>query len=232
VSFSLIESGGASYGQLILRDITERKQELETLQRSLDEREILLRELHHRVKNNLQFIQSLISLQLDYEGEEAQTALLKTKARVAALSAAYLTIADNPENLLLDLPLYLNEICSFEKTEAIQSGTILDIALSCDDIHINLDSAVLLGLMLRELVENSRIHGYDRDAFGRVEVRFIRNGETAVLSVQDFGCGLPDPRREGLGLRIVDALSKQLSGSLTLRNEPPGTHAVIQFPMS
>jgi len=89
----------------------------------------------------------------------------------------------------------------------------------------------LLGLVLRELLENSATHGYGGGS-GKIEVRFLRDGNEAVFSVRDFGAGIPTARREGLGLRIIDALARQLSGSLIFQDAAPGASATIRFPLT
>jgi PAS domain S-box-containing protein len=236
-SMAIAESGGTKLAQVILRDATERRQQLRLLQESLDEREVILRELHHRVKNNLQFIESLIELQRGSAGSEANAALAETQGRVAALSAAYLAVADRPETLIIEAPAYLRTICDLAQNAAYAAGTKLDIALRCEDIPIGLDAAISIGLILRELMDNSTRHGYGRGIAGVAEVSFERaQGEKdegkIMLSIRDFGTGLPEGWKEGLGLSIVRALTDQLSGTLELREAKPGLSAVLLFPSS
>ena len=237
LSLSVVASGGTHYVQAILRDITERKRQLRLLQESLDEREILLRELHHRVKNNLQFIESLIELQKSSVGSEAKAALAKAQSRVAALATAYLAAADRPETLIIETPAYIRAVCDLAQNAADAEGTRLAITLSCEELPIGLDAAISIGLILRELLENSAQHGYGKGKAGAVEIAFAHvleegNRGTVRLTVRDFGIGLREGCEEGLGLSLVRAMTAQLSGTLELAKATPGLAAILRFPIA
>jgi two-component system, sensor histidine kinase PdtaS len=229
---AVVDSGGEQYTQVILRDITERRRQMLLLQESLEEREILLRELHHRVKNNLQIIISIIALQRANASREADAALQKTGDRVEALAAAYLAAADRPESLVIDIAAYLRTICDLVRDQAAAAGTRLSIDLLCEDLDIGLNAAVNLGLLVRELAENSAAHGYGPGAAGRLELRFVREEGSAVLELRDYGVGLPLDYAEGLGLSLARAFASQISGELLLRSMDKGTLASLRFPLS
>jgi PAS domain S-box-containing protein len=232
MSLSIIEAEGTRYVQAILRDVTERKRELLLLRESLEEREVILRELHHRVKNNLQYVQSLIGLQRDSATPEADRALAKIQDRVSALALAYLAAADRPETLIIDAPVYLLAICDDVRNAAILEDTRLDISLECEGLPIGLDAAISLGLILRELLDNAAQHGYGPGGEGPVQVSFSRSEGGAVLSVRDRGSGPAEGWRDGLGHTLARALASQLSGSLELSVEKPGFSAILAFPLA
>jgi PAS domain S-box-containing protein len=216
----------------ILRDITDRVRTEQDLRRALEDREILLRELNHRVKNNLQFLDSLIELQKGYEGEASRKALSSTQSRVAALATSYLLAADSADSFNIDAPSYLGAICSQIRGEAESMEVRFPVELDCAPIPISLDSAVPLGLLLRELLINSAVHGYGPGSGGKAMVGFKFDGQEAELSVRDFGRGWDEPRPEGLGLMIVRALCGQLGGSLSFEAGDPGLVVRVRFPLA
>lgn len=199
----------------------------------LDDRELLLRELHHRVKNNFQYLDSLIELQKGGASADVAAALSNIQARIAALAAAYLINADRPESLRVDARDYLTALAG-----KVVDGAGVELVIEAEDIPVSLDSAVPLGLLFHELLTNAVRHGYagKRGYAGghgdRVAVRFYRDGETAVLEVRDFGTGLEAGTADGLGLTIVRALVAQLNGGFSLENREPGVIAEARFPLA
>jgi len=231
ISISLLQLGDRSMYQAVIRDVSERKRNDHMLREALEDREILLRELHHRVKNNFQFLESLIELQKGGETAEIRTALSKIQSRTSALAAAYLITAENPETLRVDVSEYLN-VLSSQVVDSSVVGTRFDVIVDCEDIPLSLDSAVSLGLLFRELLTNAIHHGYGEDTGGRIDVSFVRHGNEAVLGVRDYGKGLPAENGEHLGLTIVRALVSQLNGTFSIASADPGTFAEARFPLS
>jgi len=231
ISVSPIRLGDRTAYQAFIRDVTERKRAEALLRRALDDREILLRELHHRVKNNFQFLESLIELQKGVEPEEAREALAKIQARTAALAAAYLVTADKPDSLKVDVSDYLG-VLTAQVCDSAFVGSRFETDIESDDLPLSLDLAVSIGLLFHELVENAVNHGYRDLPGGVLRIRFKREGNEASLTVRDFGRGLPDGAPDGLGLTIVRALSQQLNAALRLEPAEPGTLATIRFPLT
>lgn len=216
-----------------IRDITERKANEVELRNALDDRELLLRELHHRVKNNLQFLDSLIELQKGVEAEYAQRVLSTMQSRIAALAASYLVAAETPESMRIDTLDYFGRICSQLRDESRQAGILLQVELEAEAIPLSLDVAVPLGLILRELLNNAAVHGASGRELSLAKVSFVREGSRAELRVTDFGPGLIGLGTEdGLGLTIVRALVRQLSGELGFEDGKPGLIAGASFPLA
>ena len=216
----------------ILRDITERKREETELRMALEDRELLFGELHHRVRNNLQLMDSLIELQKSYEVPEAAAALSKVQSRLSALAVSYLITSDSPGALRVDSQRYLGLVCSLCREEAVSRGVRLTTNLEAETFLIPLDAAVPLGLVLRELILNSAVHGYGAGGEGTVEISFIRKGSRAELRVADNGRGTAEAAREGLGLTLVRALVAQLGGDFRLEGGSGWTAANASFPMA
>ncbi len=216
-----------------LRDITQRKANEVELRTALDDRELLLRELHHRVKNNLQFLDSLIELQKGVEAEYAQRILSTVQSRIAALAASYLVVADTPESMRIDSREYFGLVCSQIRDESRQDGIVLTVELEAEAIPLSLDVAVPLGLILRELLNNAAVHGLGGRAEGQARVSFTLAGARAELRVMDYGPGLGAlGRGDGLGLTITRALVKQLRGQLSFEDGRPGLVARASFPLA
>lgn len=216
-----------------VRDITERKAGELELRNALDDRELLLRELHHRVKNNLQFLDSLIELQKGVEAEYSQRVLSTVQSRIAALAASYLVASETPESMRINTRDYFGRICSQLRDESRQAGIVFTVELEAEAIPLSLDTAVPLGLILRELLNNAAVHGSTDHEKSLATVKFRRQDSRAELRVSDFGPGLLSMGgEEGLGLTIVRALVRQLSGEIVFEDGKPGLVVRALFPLA
>ena len=231
VSISPLVLGERRMYQALLRDVTERNRNDSLLRDALEDREILLCELHHRVKNNFQFLESLIELQKGGEPDDIRHALSKIQSRTSALAAAYLITAERPDSLKVDIREYLN-VLSSQVVDGTDVGSRFEVDIDCKELPLSLDVAVSLGLLYREILTNAVIHGYEHAALGRIDVRFGREGNLAALRVRDYGKGFPDGAADGLGLTIARALVQQLNGTLGIEPRSPGTSVEALFPLA
>ncbi|PKL23452.1 MAG: hypothetical protein CVV47_14530 [Spirochaetae bacterium HGW-Spirochaetae-3] len=231
ISLSAVRLSDRQLIHAFIRDISERKRNDKALRDALDDRELLLRELHHRVKNNFQFLESLIELQKGGTSGDVTVALSRIQSRTSALAAAYLIAADRPETLRVDIREYLN-VLSSQVIDVASVGTRFEAVVQADDIPMSLDSAVSLGLLFHEIIANAVYHGYGEGRGGRIDIRFLRDGGDAVLEVRDYGRGLRDGTADGLGLTIVRALAAQLNGTVRIVQEAPGTLVESRFPLA
>ncbi|MFA6506929.1 MAG: PocR ligand-binding domain-containing protein [Treponemataceae bacterium] len=215
------------------RDITDRKTNEEKLARSVEEKEILLRELKHRVKNSLSIVSSLLSLNKDLiTDEQASRVFLEAIGRVKSVSAIYeqLNVSESLDRI--DIDVYIHSLIEMiDKTFTLGQGKIRFIA-NLQKIPISLKSAVPIGLILNELITNAIKYAYTGDETGEVRITLERSGNSATLRVADDGRGLPkgfDPERtESLGLRISSMLAVQLGGNLSFEKNK-GTTAAVTF---
>ncbi len=215
-------------------DISARKAH-EALQRTaLLEKETLLKEVYHRVKNNLQVVSSLFNLQLRALPEGVARATLRQSAdRVRAMALVHekLCRSDNLESI--DIVAYVRELCDslVAATGAGERGIAVDLEI--EPIEIGLDASVPLGLLLNELICNSLKHAFPDGRAGSVRVRLARDGAgQALLEVRDDGVGLrseaQDARGGSLGLRLAVSLARQLGGTLQFQSNG-GTTASLAF---
>ena len=214
--------------------IAERTQELN---RSLQEKELLLREIHHRVKNNLQIISSLLSLQMKKIYDPAAKESLRTSlSRIRSISLIheklYLTGRQAPNN---DLGTYLHDLAAeIFRLHSISPERIrLDLDLA--NVEIDFDRLIHLALIFNELLTNTFKHAFPLNESGVVTIRLRQRLNQVILTVQDNGRGLPDhfllETTATVGLQLTSNLIRQAKGQFNLLRNAPGTEAVVAYPL-
>jgi two-component sensor histidine kinase len=192
--------------------------------------EIMLRELQHRMKNNLQVIVSFLALQgRESASEEARERIGRVMDRVMAIGLAHDQLSFKKSASSVDMGDYLKALCA--NIDPRRPNLTIDTEFEA--VSIPLDRAVPIGLILNELVTNSVKYAFDEEG-GVINVTFRVNetiGE-AELRVRDNGRGMGPARVGSLGLRLVESLSRQLGGRLTTPEVPKGTTTVLTFPYS
>ena len=207
----------------VARHHAEREQVLEE---SLREKEVLLKEIHHRVKNNLQVISSLLQLQAGYlESDETRRVFEESQGRIRSMALVHEKLYQSKDMANIDFGDYLRDLVtgligSYRATHAERVGIEIDAA----SVQLDVDRAIPCGLVVNELVTNSLKHAFPNGRVGRVRVRLSGGGAVPIkLTVQDDGVGWPDgfdpAHSASLGLKLVHILAKQLHAGLTLGNE-------------
>ncbi len=216
-------------------DITARKRAEETLRGSLVEKETLLREIHHRVKNNMQVVSSLLSLQTSNVQDQQHRVLFEecqTRVRTMALIHEKLYSTGNLASL--DGAEYLRDLLKMLARSYLPSRSDVNIDLEVEPLVLDIQVAIPVGLILHELVTNALKHAFAASrAGGTLRVSFARAADGRLrLEVGDDGPGLPrdfDPARaRGLGFRMVQNLVRQLDGELTVHGSG-GARFVVEF---
>ncbi len=220
----------------ISEDITEAKQAALQIQAALQEKEILLREIHHRAKNNLQIISSLLRLQADQIKSRKYARVFKdASSRIQAMSLIHEGLSQSNNLAAVDLKQYLHNLISNLFHSYGVNPKSIRASICAEGIHLNLDEAVLCGLIINELVTNSLKYAFPKGRSGRVDVHFKQTPTHTQLRVSDNGIGLPHnfdfKETQSLGLQLVAALTEQLQGKIELRNKL-GTTFIITFPRS
>jgi PAS domain S-box-containing protein len=232
----LLDDAGAVNGAVhIMYDVTERKRAEEQIRESLGEKEILLKEIHHRVKNNLQVIMSLLRHQAEYaQDQKIHDIFLESQSRIKAMSFIHEKLYQSDNLAKVDLRDYISSLAknlfSTYKVNAAQ----IQMAVDADDISLGVDTAIPCGLIINELVSNSLKHAFPDNRTGRIAitVRTVRPGELELV-VGDDGVGIPMDldiiNAKSLGLHLVTLLAKnQLRGHIEMmRNR--GTSFRIRF---
>ena len=227
-----IQFQGSSALFINVIDITERKKNESLLESSLAEKEILLKEIHHRVKNNLQIISSLIVLQEQYVKDDRILHVFKDfQSRIKVMALIHQTLY-NAENVSkIHLSKYIkNLVDNLFKVYSAHSKQI-KLELNIDNIDFNLDNANACGLIINELVSNSLKHAFSKDDEGKIIVTLKKMDQNKILlDVYDNGVGFPDDidynNSDSLGLKLISTITKQMNGKISIeRNE--GTHVKI-----
>jgi PAS domain S-box-containing protein len=218
----------------VIDDVTERKQALEHIKTSLHEKEVLLKEIHHRVKNNMQVITSLLSLQSkSITDEQALSVFQDSQNRVKSMALIHETLYQSKDLSRINFAEYLQKLVAHVSRSYRIRPEAVRISINVDDISLPIDMAVPCGLIINELASNSLKYGFPADARGEVNITFGRAGSHYILRVSDTGVGLPkdfDPiSGKSLGMKLVNMLTGQLCGELECRNGV-GTTFEIKFP--
>jgi len=202
------------------------------LEASNELKENLLREIHHRVKNNLQITSSLMNMQKrKLTSKEAITALEDSQTRILAIALTHQKIYQEKDSKAVNLRDYLNDLMEHEKK--ILSSFSYEI--DCPDISIDLDHAVPLALIISELVTNAVKHAYpDATKYNELRIEVTRlNSDNISLTILDNGKGLPEGfdigNAEGIGFEIIRALCRQISAKLTYQSNDKGTQFNLVF---
>jgi PAS domain S-box-containing protein len=229
----LVEIGGERLLLSLVLDITQRKETEERLRHALADKETLIREVHHRVKNNLQILCDLLFLQGDLlQGEEGKAAIEDAYRRVFAIARLHEQLYQSLESGQVNLGEYLGRLIrGFEQLSA-RVRIVLDAP--GDPVFMDVDRAIHTGLVVSELVTNAQKHAFPGTGTGEVRVRLRPVGDDVELEVQDDGRGLPPgldvEQVASLGLRIVHILSRKLGAVLEIRSSDPGACFAVRFP--
>ena len=219
--------GGLEGTVLLAQDISERKAADEKIRRSLEEKEILLREIHHRVKNNLQIVSSLLNLP-ESAGDSARLdrSIRESRDRIRSMALIHEQLYRSDDLARVDFAEYVERLLDSLVRSHGEIGKAVEFEVDVASEPLELDRAIPCGMIVNELVANALEHAFPEGA-GRVRIAFA-NGRQGRLEVRDDGVGLPEGFAAGgtLGLRLVEALAGQLGGDLVLESDA-GTRAVV-----
>ncbi|WP_377474964.1 MAG: PAS domain S-box protein [Microcoleus anatoxicus] len=202
------------------RDITDRKRSDFQLRASLKEKEVLLKEIHHRVKNNLQVISSLLKLQAGYiDDENVQSLFTESYNRVRSMALIHEKLYQTSNLAKIDAADYIRNLVDNLFRSYNISTQKIDLCLKVDKILLDVDTAVPCGLIINEIVSNALKYAFNNQKCGEISIHFIKKDrDYLLLSIKDNGKGLPPDfnleESESLGLQLVVNLTEQLEGTL------------------
>lgn len=192
-------------------------------------REILLREMQHRVKNNFQLVLSSISIQKHrYDDAEVHRALDHVASWINAISLAHDQLAPRQEGQIVRLSHYIRALCSAISQQVEE----VEFDVECDELELNIDRALPVGLILNETAMNSIKHAFGSEA-GRIRVSLVGGigyGE-ARLTMSDNGRGMQNSRKNGSGLKLIASLARQIGGTIDNASDRAGTTTTLTFPL-
>jgi two-component sensor histidine kinase len=217
--------GNNQYHLWQYQDVTERRQVEEQIKASLKEKEVLLKEIHHRVKNNLQIISSLLNLQsAEIEDPEACQRFKESQDRVKAMALIHERLYQSGDLAKIDFAGYVRSLTGHLTRSYKVNATAVRLNLEVESVPMNLDTAIPCGLIINELVSNAFKYAFPKGESGEINVRFAEeNGRSLKLVVQDNGVGFPENKNpeesDSLGLKLVRSLTEQLGGVLSYRTQ-------------
>ena len=217
--------------------VTRSSQGKENLRLALREKELLLRELHHRVKNNLQVVSSLLNLQASrIESKEVKSLFNTARNRITAMSLLQEQLYRSQDFSGVKLKEYVQTLMSFLFRSYLKGEHGVVLQLDVSETMVTLEEAMPLGLILNEVVSNSLVHALKGRSEGKIAVRIEECGEELRMEVEDDGVGLGPSfdknASEGLGLQLVSSLAGQLLGSFEFLKpgSGPGTLFTLSYP--
>jgi len=215
-----------------LKFAIERKQTEEELKSSIYERDILLKETHHRVKNNMQVIHSLLSLQSHYAGNmEAINVLKESQNRIKSMGMIHEKLYNSSDRSKINISDYVHSLTSNLLTSYKLSEKILPV-IEIGDLELNLETAILCGLIINELITNSLKYAFPNTEIGEVHVSLNWVDNKYELIISDNGIGFPKDidfkNTNSLGLQLVNNIIFQLEGEIKL-DKSVGTKFTINF---
>lgn len=242
ISLSYVAENANGLTMAFISDITSRRQAsqeredlIARLEAALAEKTVLLKEVHHRVKNNLAVIAGLLGMQADsLQDPRAQTALIENQQRVLsmALIHEYLYATEHLDRV--NFGQYVQQLAhELTTTYAIESG-LVNVQVDAEEIDLPVHRAIPCSLILNELLSNALKYAFPNGRSGTIHIEFSRleTGELSLLC-RDDGVGIPEgfdwQNADSLGLRIVRILTKQIDGTLTLNREGEGTRFELRF---
>ena len=231
---SSVEEGDRNYIYLVIHDITRLREAEQQLHSLLEEKEVLLREVNHRVKNNLAVMVGLINLQTEEveSREDALSALSKTRDRILAMSSIHSLLYHSPDVSHICIPEYLRSV--IQKLQGVyQQPSNISLEMDMEELMVDVNRAVPLGLIVSEAITNALKHAFAPEAAGEIRVLLYSRGQHGVLQIKDNGRGIPrETAKKGtisLGQQLMHSLAQQIDGTLTIDSGKEGTTVELEF---
>ncbi|MBN2543688.1 PAS domain S-box protein [bacterium] len=244
---SVLDEGGNVLAIVgVGRDITEKKATEEQVNAALREKEVLLKEVHHRVKNNLQIISSLLNIKAKSAGDENVSSVFhEMQNRIRTMALIHEKLYQSGDFASVNFGGYIRNLAAILFKSYRSPEKAIDIRINIDEIFLGMDSAIPCGLIINELVSNSMKYAFKKKDRGEIEIKMViaerfKDEDLLRLEVKDDGIGLPEgfdyKETETLGFQIVDTLVHQIGGTLSVdsrgkgnKGENGGTKIIIDF---
>lgn len=197
-------------------DITHARTAQQALQDNLREKQVLLGEIHHRVKNNLAIVSGLLQLQgQNLSNAEARRVLQQSQSRIHTMAMIHQSLYESDDFARIELDAYVRRLANWLQGLYEQPGLQIETTLDLEPITLDLVQAVPFALILSELITNSFKHAFAGKAQGRISIGIHLETDSLVMDYRDNGNGLPKDLQSGLGMNLVEGLANQLEAQLT-----------------
>lgn len=223
----------------LILEITQRQKAETLIKEQLHEKELLIKEVHHRVKNNMQVIISLLNLQFNaINNPEMQQVFEESQDRIKAMALVHEKLYQSQDLNNINFSEYMSTLVNYLMHSYKDTSKDIKITKKIEDIPIDIDNAVPMGLLINELVTNAFKYAFKKQKTGELNIEFTLNNKdnTVHLVVKDNGCGFPKNFNiddiESLGLQLVQSLNSQINGELNFTSSDKGTTFEIIFPFT
>ncbi len=218
----------------VAQDLTEQKRIQHALQQSVADKELLLREVHHRVKNNMQVITSLLAMQSSDGDPEVERRLQESQHRIRTIALIHEQLYLSPELTNIDLKSYLSVLCE-QLMHSFGADGRVTLDLQIEDLGLDVDQSLSIGLIINELVTNAMKYAFGNDRAGKLSIHLFANPDgSRTLEVKDDGPGFDQASvtgRDTLGTSLIKTIARQLRGRVEVDGNN-GTRTTIVFGLS
>lgn len=216
-----------------VRDISGRKEQMERIDQSLKEKQTLLSEIHHRVKNNLAIVSSLIEMQKWEVDDERANLFSELQSRIKSIALVHEKLYSTSTFSDIELSVYIRELTQMISQSYRSNQREIAVDYDLDDMNVDIISAVPIGLICNELINNAFKHAFNNHDDGKIVITLKRKGRDTVLSILDTGGTLPDDfsvvDQTSLGMTLIKTLTKQLEGKVEAKSGEKETEFRIIF---
>ena len=229
---------GSNDSLVSLLDVTKSKNAEAEIKKSLEEKEILLKEIHHRVKNNLTVISSLLNLQSRYIKDKDDLMMFKeSQSRAKSMALIHQRLYDSSDLKRIDFGDYIKTLANDMFHTYVPNSNIVKLNINVEDVMLDVNTAIPLGLILNELLSNSMKYAFPTELSnnftnGNINVNLYKSEKGYTLSVEDDGIGFPEDidieNTDSLGLQLIHSLTNQIDGTIHL-DRTNGTSFKIEF---
>jgi len=212
--------------------VEERTRELNS---SNEQKETLLKEIHHRVKNNLQVVSSLLGMQSSYvQDEKAREIFQESIDRVRIMASIHTQLYQSQDMTWVNFGTFIRDLVGNLRQSYVRGDAPVEINVDADEMYLGIDQSIPCGLILNELIANALKHAFPEGTRGLINVSMKRDGEQIILKVGDNGIGLPQSidisSTQAMGLQLVNILVRQINGKIEVQVDD-GTTFSITFPI-
>jgi PAS domain S-box-containing protein len=231
LAIRLVKIGNDKYQSVRVTDITMEKKTKAQTEAALREKEILLSEIHHRVKNNLAVISGLLGLQSTYvEDEHSRSLFEESRNRIHSMALIHDKLYNHETSARIDFNSYCKDLLDHINSSYNGGTSVINCSVTCNDVFLDIKNAVPCGLILNELISNAYKHAFTGRSNGEIRIVCTKMGEKFTMMVSDNGIGFDAEKNlekpVSLGLTLITALVAQVNGTLKTTNKTGSTYYI------
>jgi len=223
------ENGVFTHWVAIARDVTDRVNSDQQLKNSLAEKEVLLSEIHHRVKNNLAIVSGMMQLQaFDEENKDVERKLMDSVLRIRTMASIHELLYQSDSFSKVNFNKMIEKI-SEDISSTMESDKEVEIKLNQEDVELNINQAIPCALMINEVLTNAYKHAFTGRKKGVIDIQIEISEDRIDLMVKDDGVGLKESEESTLGMHLIKILTQQLNGEYSYKGVSGGTTFSLNF---